>query len=691
MSALRNSVRIAAAALAVGASLAGPQGAGVAAADTSDADTSSAATKPADSVQKSRASEGRPSARAGKSTRSGKPPAPTPIAADVGVPIEEGQGTGQRTELAVESPSEAVAPGPSTQREPSSATTRLARTPSAITPAPRADAEVAQRTLPVNDRAAVSTMDSPGNSADSSEQGQLKSAASTEPTSGPTVTPSAADSNAVTAFKSLPDTPASAAAEPTTQRGVEPVAGMAAAVANPLSVLNDAVVRAFDSLSNLLSGLPAGPLNDWLQGTLLLVRRNLFNQAPTASYTQLGQLGTGQLIGQIAAWDPEGDDVVYRVVEDPTFGTVSIDSDGTYMYTPGQNFDGPDHFTVAVDNPGARVNLLDLRGGPTLLNVAVDGSITTPVGATQGYTVYNFTSRTIAYQGVWAEGKDDDKYSGPQIGTLLAPGESAHFEVTYYFGYNQYASPFFKAVDNEYNVGGTGEWGAEFHVGPFNQAWTEKCGGDCSISGQTVILTDPKGTVVDIPAGLGQEQADALNTFCKSGGAATCSFIPRNGKSVFQKADFESTYTDWKQTEAGFTNATSSDITYVKTFTSSESEDSSFDLTTEASADVFAIVSASVTRNSSQSWSKSNEYSYSVETTIRPGEKLTVEVQDPIKRVTGDFIVKIGGTTLNLRDVHFDSPDADRQGDIRFTTVPVKPGEVIDSADVPVGDLELSV
>ncbi|MGB6106420.1 MAG: hypothetical protein WBF86_01150, partial [Mycobacterium sp.] len=60
---------------------------------------------------------------------------------------------------------------------------------------------------------------------------------------------------------------------------------------------NAAVVDWFDSTAAWLATLPSGPLNELASGALLLVRRSLFNQLPTAGNSV--QLATNR-VGQVS-------------------------------------------------------------------------------------------------------------------------------------------------------------------------------------------------------------------------------------------------------------------------------------------------------------------------------------------------------------------------------------------------------
>jgi hypothetical protein len=119
-----------------------------------------------------------------------------------------------------------------------------------------------------------------------------------------------------------------------------------------MQALNTAITNLFDSTAMWLSDLPASPARDLISGALLLVRRTLFNQLPTAVPRRYLETSTGQYVGTVGAVDPEGDALIYSLAQAPQYGTVQIAADGIYTYTPGVDFAGIDKFTVAVTNPG---------------------------------------------------------------------------------------------------------------------------------------------------------------------------------------------------------------------------------------------------------------------------------------------------------------------------------------------------
>ena len=54
--------------------------------------------------------------------------------------------------------------------------------------------------------------------------------------------------------------------------------------------------------------------------------------------------------GQVTAQDPDGDPVTFGKGSDPTHGSVTVNPDGSWTYTPAKDYNGPDSFTVTVSD-----------------------------------------------------------------------------------------------------------------------------------------------------------------------------------------------------------------------------------------------------------------------------------------------------------------------------------------------------
>ncbi len=91
------------------------------------------------------------------------------------------------------------------------------------------------------------------------------------------------------------------------------------------------------------------------------------NEGPLAFDASLTTREDEALSGQLNAFDPDNDVLTYSLTETgaPQHGTVAINPDGTYTYTPDADFNGVDSFTYLVS---------DGRGGTTIATATVDVS-----------------------------------------------------------------------------------------------------------------------------------------------------------------------------------------------------------------------------------------------------------------------------------------------------------------------------
>jgi len=128
--------------------------------------------------------------------------------------------------------------------------------------------------------------------------------------------------------------------------------------------------------NGLISALPLpDPLKSWMYDSWFGVRRTLFNQAPWANPVQVSGQSGGPITGNLGAVDLEGDTITYRVTQLPTAGSVVVNADGSYTYTPGSSFTGVDNFVIAVSDSGPHFNLLDpFRGASTTVSLLVNKS-----------------------------------------------------------------------------------------------------------------------------------------------------------------------------------------------------------------------------------------------------------------------------------------------------------------------------
>jgi len=75
--------------------------------------------------------------------------------------------------------------------------------------------------------------------------------------------------------------------------------------------------------------------------------------APIASPSAFSTNEDVSSSGQLVATDADSDPLTYQIVDKPLHGTVSLQPDGQYTYTPFANYSGSDSFTFNVNDGGA--------------------------------------------------------------------------------------------------------------------------------------------------------------------------------------------------------------------------------------------------------------------------------------------------------------------------------------------------
>jgi hypothetical protein len=644
MSVAKRGVRVGAAAFVLGLSLAG---AGAASADTSGgdgADTSSAATDDSGAA-------GSP-ARAGRASR--------------GAAVRQ-HVVGSARPVVSASPAAAAVPGAEApaQREGRAVT---------VTPAG------VDRGL----RGAVAAPASPTPSVPSS--GAVVSPAS--PSSGSWARSSAPAVETATpaAVVWSVSPPAAAAVAPLVFQAAPSAAAAAPALARPalnvVATLNTAITNWFDSTAKWLSGLPAGPVRDLVSGGLLLIRRSLFNQLPTAVPNKYLTTSSGEFEGTVGAVDQEGDPLTYSLAEAPQYGTVRITADGIYTYTPGPDYAGADVFTVAVTSPGfnllqpfgtrqtlVTVNVPCARGGGTPGAAAASANSTgagcgsgQSATSTRSFTVQNLTGSPVKMTAVLKEpGYEDDLLSGPPDYKILLPGDEVGFDLTYYVFYTFDTRAVFEtcaANDPKCGSGTTGSpWTVNMRSGSGSRAYCET--GDCSEApgdpdqlSTGVALLDPEGTANTLVAGPDADRVKVvLSQLCnKENTSAKCKFEP-----VGEQTKFLRDYTFLISQTNRLTTPTTIE------YNQSKSVGSETNVSVEASvtAGFFSIVEAGFTASYGKSYSQETSVGYSTSAQVDPGQTVYLYVQNRFTRTTGTFTAEIGNTTWTIEGATFDVADPD--------------------------------
>ncbi|WP_165774238.1 beta-propeller fold lactonase family protein [Mycolicibacterium sphagni] len=163
---------------------------------------------------------------------------------------------------------------------------------------------------------------------------------------------------------------------------------IASGASTPLQRLSTLVTKIL-ALIGLSSSQPTAPAGaPLLWGLLAFVRREaasvMSDGELSASPVQISQSLTGVVIGSVNLTNPYTDPVKYTVTDQPANGTVVINPNGTYTYTPDaemQGSGGLDQFTVRISDTG--FHLFDNSSITVKVSVAVtppSTAITNPEG-----------------------------------------------------------------------------------------------------------------------------------------------------------------------------------------------------------------------------------------------------------------------------------------------------------------------
>ncbi len=296
-----------------------------------------------------------------------------------------------------------------------------------------------------------------------------------------------------------------------------------------------------------------------------------------------------------------------------------------------------------------------------------------PAGAaSRGFNIYNLSSHPLRVLGVqpYSEGGRDYAYAfegRPDDGAVLMPGAAPHdWEVQYAFTYPN-------AVRVNYQVVGTGAiLSTILYVGPFhNESSCTVNIGACSAQGLTLTVTDPKGTVIDVPASRAQEQATTLRQLCTTTNTAKCDFSPVRREETYaptvvagkvvsncnEEDDAETTIEAKDTVEVSNSVGVSADAKFETNF-------------------IFEKAEFSVETKYEREWSTTHTFIQDVLIKIRPRHVGWVTGSAPVLRDTGDFVLTLGDTTWNLRGVYFDTPDPTRPGGFTAKDRPMTAQEV---------------
>ena len=165
------------------------------------------------------------------------------------------------------------------------------------------------------------------------------------------------------------------------------------------------------------------------------------NDAPVAANGSAETAEDTQAAGQVSTSDVDGDSLTYSLVDGPAHGTVVVNPDGSFTYSPAANFNGTDSFTYKANDGTVDSNIATVSITVTPVNdspVAADGSVAKDEdsSASGQASASDVDGDTLTYTMV----------EGPAHGTLVLNTDGS-FSYTPESNYNGADSFTFKAND----------------------------------------------------------------------------------------------------------------------------------------------------------------------------------------------------------------------------------------------------
>jgi len=423
-----------------------------------------------------------------------------------------------------------------------------------------------------------------------------------------------------------------------------------------------------------------------LENPFALVRNTLFNEAPTGEPTQLGQLSSGLVMGTLDPEDANGDRMTYAVTAQPTRGTVNVNPDGTYVYTPTDPdliaHGGTDTFTVGVDDRG--FHLLNNNAAPTAVPVTVAVGEQPPPQSTgpdkQGFDVYNLTSQTLKLKG-YTTGKVGltkstfvtfEKPAGvPDAGTIILPGQKMHFDIPKSFFAGTDVAADFTAPNGE-------TYQAIMISTSFSMVPKVNCRSSaaCSpnsaydylpyVGGEEIMFLDKAGAP---PVNVGPNQADLqaqiLNALCRNNSQIKCTFDPKGQPEKAIDKHIASQFQPIKNNTLDNIERT---IAVADTFKVS----TNWKISAEAEFEINKVINLGVKGEFGQTREEQKVVTDTIKVIVRPAQQLVVYAETPVYRDFGDFTIKMGNTDYVVRGVHVNTPDPlGGPSFLNWTTTPI--------------------
>jgi len=379
-----------------------------------------------------------------------------------------------------------------------------------------------------------------------------------------------------------------------------------------------------------------------------------------------------------------GAPVTFAVTTKPAYGTVEIDAQGHYSYTPNAELaasGGTDSFVVtATDGRIHLENFLGLPGHATTMTVPVNWTPTpaipdsAPTPRTQAQTSYPTYTYTVVNNSWATQTFGAGAYRGkvlafPAAGTELLTGQSADYRVRA----EQVPGT---EINQQLVSGGSGTvagtltWDPNAPLDIYDIAgagYVAICrptAGSCGVptgNGGSINLFDAPGTVYPVSSANAQQQSNILQNLVADD-LSNATFHPKSQPTIG--------YTDPRRVP-GYSYTDTFDynngVNYIFTASQTKTQTNSYQYqvsVSEAEEAKLDALTATAEQIATQTWGTTIEDSltYSQKLTWMPTpdgnwQNLYLYSATPVYRFYGDWSVVYGNTTYILTDVWYDSPN----------------------------------
>lgn len=148
------------------------------------------------------------------------------------------------------------------------------------------------------------------------------------------------------------------------------------------------------------------PIVGGMPGEKCQLTMNIVSSRDDAPVAQNGKLQTYRNIantGVLEANDPEGQPLVFHIENQPRRGSVEVNADGSFVYTPKKNKVGEDSFTFTASDPAGNVS--EAKTVQIEILKAVDSE------------TFSDLDETMQYNGLWM--RENGLYGGERLAGRL--------------------------------------------------------------------------------------------------------------------------------------------------------------------------------------------------------------------------------------------------------------------------------